>query len=211
VTGLNAVDDASFAPFGDADARERTVSGLAHHLRLAAAMDARTVVVWDGRARDRDEAAAAPALLGECIERALERSALSTPPAVSIELHPFTFALEFDLLGELAEALTARGAGICADFCHLAVARGARFHEELGEIAGAINHVHYSDSDCVSSELHLPPGLGVLDLEAICNVVIADRDLDVGWDLFGWPSPRHAMREYRAPYLAAVDRMRAGP
>jgi hypothetical protein len=42
-------------------------------------------------------------------------------------------------------------------------------------------------------------------------VVIADRSVDVGWDLFGWPSPRHAMREYRAPYLAAVDRTRPGP
>jgi sugar phosphate isomerase/epimerase len=206
VTGLNAVDDPSFAPFGDAAARERSVLGLAHHLRLAAAMDARTVVIWDGRARDRSEATSAPGLLAECIERALEQCALDTPPAVSIELHPFTFGLAFDLLGELADALLARGAGICADFCHLGVARGPRFHEELGEIVGAINHVHYCDSDCTSSELHLPPGLGVLDLDAICDVVIAGRDLDIGWDLFGWPSPREAMRDHRAGYLRALER-----
>jgi sugar phosphate isomerase/epimerase len=206
VTGLNAVDDASFAPFGDTDARERTVRGLAHHLRLAAAMDARTVVIWDGRAHDRSEAARAPALLSACIQRALDLCSLREPPAISIELHPFTFALAFDLLGELADDLVACGAGICADFCHLGVARGPRFHEGLGEVAGAINHVHYSDSDCVSSELHLPPGLGVLDLDAICDVVIGGRDLDIGWDLFGWPSPRAAMRHERAGYLSALER-----
>jgi sugar phosphate isomerase/epimerase len=206
VTGLNAVDDPSFAPFGDGEARERTVQGLAHHLRLAAAMDARTVVIWDGRTADRSEAARAPALLAECIQRALERCALQAPPAVSIELHPFTFGLAHDVLGELAQALLSCGAGICADFCHLGVARGALFHEGLAEIAGAINHVHFSDSDCESSELHMPPGLGVLDLDTICDVVIAGRDLDIGWDLFGWPAPREAMREHRAGYLRALER-----
>jgi sugar phosphate isomerase/epimerase len=210
VSTLNVVDDATFDPHGDPEARERTTSGLATHLRWAAAMGAPRVLIFEGRAA-AENVPAAIAKLVETIEQARERCGLADPPAVSVELHPFTFALAHGAVAELAHALLAVEAGLCLDFCHFAVALGASFSATLtDEIVRAINHVHLSDSDCVSSELHFPPGLGMLDLEAIVDR-LARRELAIGWDLFGWPWPRKAVQEHRDAYAALVARQRPAP
>lgn len=205
VSSLNVVDDATFDPHGDAEARRRTVAGLAAHLRLAAAMGSPRVLIFDGRAAVT-EAVPAVGRLCEVVENALERSGLRDPPDVSVELHPFTFALAHNVVEELAAALRGVGAGLCVDFCHFAVALGPSFVAALtDEVLAAVNHVHLADSDCVSSELHLPPGLGVLDLEAIVER-LSSRRLAIGWDLFGWPSPRAAAGQYLGRYAALVAR-----
>ena len=60
---------------------------------------------------------------------------LADPPEVSIELHPFTFALKHRALPELATALSRVGAGICLDFCHFGVALG----RELDSLSDVIS------------------------------------------------------------------------
>lgn len=205
VSSLNVVADATFDPHGDAEARGRTVDGLAAHLRLAAAMGSPRVLIFDGRAA-AGEATHAVGRLREVVADALERSGLDDPPDVSVELHPFTFALAHNVVDELAAALRTVGAGLCVDFCHFAVALGPSFLTALtDDVVAAVNHVHLADSDRVSSELHLPPGVGVLDLEAIVDRLSARR-LAIGWDLFGWPSPRAAVRDYLGRYAALVAR-----
>jgi hypothetical protein len=70
---------------------------------------------------------------------------------VSTELHPFTFALKYRKLSELAEVLPAVGAGICVDFCHFGVAPGPDFMEDLTPpVMTATTEVHYSDTDCTT-------------------------------------------------------------
>ena len=73
------------------------------------------------------------------------------------------------------------------------------------EVVDAIDHVHYSDTDTTTSELHFPPGEGVLDLDAI-GARIAGRPIAVSWDLFGWPGPRHAVGSLMDVYRAFVER-----
>lgn len=205
VSSLNVVDDATFDPHGGAEARRRTVEGLAAHLRLAAAMGAPRVLTFDGRAAADDTLHAAERLC-DVVAGALELSGLSDPPDVSVELHPFTFALAHNAVAKLSSALRSAEAGICLDFCHFGVALGPSFLTALtDDVVAAVNHVHLADSDCVSSELHLPPGVGVLDLEAIVDR-LSGRHLAIGWDLFGWPSPRAAVRDYRGRYAALVAR-----
>ena len=67
----------------------------------------------------------------------------------------------------------------------------------------AVNHVHFSDTDCVTSELHFPPGRGVLDLDAIMGR-LSGLEVAVAWDLFGWPAPRAAIRDSFAAYAGYV-------
>jgi sugar phosphate isomerase/epimerase len=87
------------------------------------------------------------------------------------------------------------GAGICLDFCHFGVAWGQDFLSQVdGDMLEAVNHIHYSDTDCRTRELHFPPGRGVLDLAALTDV-LAGRRLSAAWDLFSWPTPIQAITD----------------
>jgi sugar phosphate isomerase/epimerase len=200
-SSLNAAGAPDFEPVaGDRDAAIETLAG---QLRIAAALGAPRLICWDGRVHE--DASRAPGLLADVVEAALTRSGLDEPPDVSVELHPFTFALAHGLLEETAGALRQAGAGICLDFCHLAVALGPDFAGRLtAEVIQATNHVHLADSDCASSELHFPLGEGVLEVEGIARL-FDGHPVALAWDMFGWPAPRHAMREGLARYARIVD------
>jgi sugar phosphate isomerase/epimerase len=203
---LNAAGAPGFEPLGDESERERAVESLARDLRLAAALGAVRVLCWDGRVGGPGDASSAPARLAAVVDAARRRSALADPPAVSVELHPFTFALAHGLVAETAAALRKVGAGICLDFCHFGVALGPDFADRMAEdVLAAVNHVHLSDSDCVSSELHLPLGEGVLDVDALAGL-FAGRDVALAWDLFSWPLPRAGLRAGFARYRELVAR-----
>jgi len=206
VSTLNVVGEPSFQPFGDAEAREETSRQLALHLKMAAAMGAPRILIWDGRLAAAGQLASAPKLLSTCIARGLETCGLPDPPAVSVEFHPFTFALEQRRLSETARALADVGAGVCLDFCHVGVALGSGWESLVDEdVLEAVNHVHFSDTDCRTSELHFPPGDGVLDLDLLEDR-LAGRGLAVAWDLFSWPAPREAVKRRFGAYRGFVDR-----
>jgi sugar phosphate isomerase/epimerase len=192
VSTLNAIEDApNFDPFGPGEAKEHTSELLARHLQNAAAMGAPGILIWDGRVRTEDQVATASATLAECIGRARDLAPKSTSTVqVSVELHPFTFALKYQLLEELALILPNVGAGFCVDFCHFGVAMGGDFlHVLTPPVMEATTEVHYSDTDCKTSEFHFPAGKGVLDLPAL-EKHFTGRSLPVGMDLFQWPAPR---------------------
>lgn len=200
-SSLNAAGTPGFEPVsGD---WESSADALAQQLRLAAALGAPRLICWDGRLGDAD-ATRAPALLASVIDEARRRSRLQDPPVVSVELHPFTFALASGRVAETAVALSGVGAGLCLDFCHFGIALGQGFAESLEpDVIAATNHVHLADSDCVTSELHVPIGQGLLDVEA-CASLFASRPVALAWDLFGWPAPRRAMREGLPRYAQIV-------
>jgi sugar phosphate isomerase/epimerase len=201
VSTLNGAGAPGFEPHAD---WEGSVGELARQLRLAAALGSPRVLCWDGRLADGERAASASRLLAECIDAARERSQLSDPPAISVELHPFTFALERRRVPELAEALQRVDAGICLDFCHFGVALGPGFAEELDQaVLAVVNHVHFADTDCRTSELHFPPGKGILDLESIMSR-LSGLEVALAWDLFGWPAPRAAIKESLPSYARFV-------
>ena len=200
VSTLNCAGAPGFEPLGGSAAWEAAADELARQLRLAEAMGSPRVLCWDGSLPPEGDPSPGPRLLAECVATALERSGLSDPPEVSVELHPFTFALDRRLVPELGEALRGVGAGICLDFCHFGVALGSAFLDELdAAVLEAVNHIHFADTDCVTSELHFPPGKGVLDLDAIVSRV-AGLDVALAWDLFGWPAPRAAIRKHLPAY-----------
>lgn len=205
VSTFNVVGHESFAPYAGAGAWRSTSDALALHLRMAAAMGAPRVLIWEGRVEDRSAADTAPAALAACISRAQERSGLPQPPEVSVECHPYTFALRHGMLAELAAALRTVGAGICLDFCHFGIGVGRDVSRALDpDIVASINHVHYADTDGATCDLHLPPGEGIVDIDRIGHV-LAGRRLAISWDLFSWPGPRAAMRRYMDRYRSFVE------
>lgn len=206
VSSFNVVGRERFAPHAGRSAMESSVACLADDLRWGAAMGAQRVLVWDGCPSD-DEAEQAPASLRRCIEEARKRSDVREPPEVSVELHPFTFALHHDRLKALSDQLLECAAGICLDFCHFGVALGPDFVERLDEqVLGAVNHVHFADTDCITPELHFPPGMGRLDFARL-GEALAGLDVAIAWDLFAWPAPRRAIEECKETYAAFVNRV----
>lgn len=206
VSTLNVVGVDGFDPHGGDKAFRRTVELTAGHLRLAAALGSPRILVWDGRVSGRRDVPAACASLARCFDEARAAAGLERPPGISVELHPFTFALAHRELPALATALRSVGAGICFDFCHFGVALGDGMLAAIDdEVLAAIDHLHYSDTDLQTSELHFPPGDGVLNLEAI-GERIAGRHLTIAWDLFGWPSPRQAIASGMDRYRAFIQR-----
>jgi sugar phosphate isomerase/epimerase len=206
VSALNAVGDITFDPFRGSEALERTIDGLSAHLRWAEAMGAPRVLIWEGQIGERQHVDAACSTLARLIEAAVHRSGLKNPPSVSCELHPFTFALKHRAITPLAAALRSVGAGICFDFCHFGVALGQELLDLIDDdVLDTINHVHYSDTDTKTSELHFPPGEGVLDLQAIGDR-LKGKPIAISWDFFGWPEPRHAAGSKMAAYKAFVRR-----
>jgi sugar phosphate isomerase/epimerase len=205
VSTLNVVGDATFDPFSGPEGRRATIEGLATHLRWAAAMGAPRVLIWEGRVAEASDVPDACRALAEVIDEARIRSGLQDPPRVSCELHPFTFALRHRALAQLGSALRSVEAGVCFDLCHFGVALGASLLDHIDdEVLTAIDHIHYSDTDGVTSELHFPPGDGILDLEAI-GARVAGLPIAASWDLFGWPEPRHAVRSRMGAYRAFVE------
>jgi sugar phosphate isomerase/epimerase len=201
VSTLNGAGASGFEPHTD---WEGSVVELARQLRLAAALGSPRVLCWDGRLPDGERPERASRRLADCISAARERSRLDESPAVSVELHPFTFALEHRLVPELAEELRRVEAGICLDFCHFGVALGSDFAEQLDKaVLAAVNHVHVSDTDCLTSELHFPPGQGILDLDAIVSS-LSGLEVALAWDLFGWPAPRAAIKASLSSYARFV-------
>lgn len=190
---------------------ESSIDALAAQLRLAHALGMPRILIWDGIFEpDADVSLKdAPQHLAGSIVAARAASGLESVPAVSVELHPFTFALAHDLLEETAAALVSVGAGVCLDVAHFAVARGASFADELSPVLlDAINHVHWCDSDLATEGLHFPPGRGIVDLAAV-ERVLAGRSVILALDLFGWPAPREVMREYSREYKELVQRHRS--
>jgi sugar phosphate isomerase/epimerase len=74
----------------------------------------------------------------------------------------------------------------------------------IHKLAHRIKHVHFSDSDKVSSELHFAPGTGCLDLEGIIAAL-----KQVGFsgslmlDLWLYPFPEQGSQS-GVPYVAQV-------
>lgn len=206
VSTLNCIEGAPrFDPFSSDESRRATAEGLADHLRNARAMQAPGVLIWDGEVDSESAADAAPGQLAECIERARRLAGPTTDAiSISIELHPFTFALRYNRLAELAQALRGVGAGICVDFCHFGVTRGGDFLDLLTPtVMSAVNEIHYADTDARTSEFHYPAGRGVLDLAAL-EQHFAGRGLPAGLDLFQWPAPRSGALSSKSRFAAFV-------
>jgi hypothetical protein len=206
VSSLNVTGDRSFDPFSSPESFEAAAATVSYWLRLGAAMGAPRVMMWDGIT---DDAESAPRRLADCISRGRELSGLEAPPPLTVELHPFTFALAHRRVGELAAALAETGdASFCWDFAHCAVALGRDFVRALPpDFLGSVGEVHYCDSDCTTSELHFPPGEGVLALDEL-DALVATHPVPLLWDLFSWPAPRDAVRRTMPRYLQALRRQR---
>ena len=193
--GLNVVGADYFAPFGSGKNYDRTLAGLKEDVDYAIDLGVQDVMVWEGLRPeddrpDADLLAVLVSLFGEAIDYARPKGARFTA-----EPHPFTLGMDNQFMKQLCDALDRASFGVLFDFCHYGVGQPETYVKAIYDLGARIEHLHYSDTDGVTSELHFPPGKGVLDLTAM-NQALAD----IGFagtstlDLYGYPVPESAYR-----------------
>jgi sugar phosphate isomerase/epimerase len=207
--GFNAVGEDYFQPFGGDSQLKETLEGLQADTEFAASLGAPDVLVWEGRApQGTTERHWIDNLLPRLVE--LFRSAIDFAKPLGrrflVEPHPYTVGMNDDLLIRLCDKLDPGHFGITYDFCHYGVGRPTDYVEAVRKLGHRIRHIHFSDSDQTSSELHFPPGAGRMDLPAL---LAAFKEIGYGGtmtlDLYGYPAPVGVLRDAGARTLEAGD------
>lgn len=196
--GLNVVGEPYYNPFGTEAELQATLEGLKTDVDYALSLGVRDVLIWEGvRPKGASD--------GECLERCLPRLidlmraaiAYSAPKGVRflVEPHPFTVGMNDEFLIRLCDALDTEFFGITYDFCHYGVGRPNDCIAAVGKLGRRIRHMHFSDSDQVSSELHFAPGQGRMDIAGLLQAFQRiGYDGTITLDLYGNPTPVAAAR-----------------
>lgn len=189
--GYNAVGADYFQPFGAQANYNRTLAGLKADVDHALELGVDDVMVWEGvrpsasNMPDADLLAVLVSLFSEAIDYARPKGVRFTA-----EPHPFTLGMNNDFMKQLCDQLDRECFGVLFDFCHYGVGQPDSYVEAIYDLGPRIQHLHYSDTDGVTSELHYPPGKGLLDLAAMNQAL-----KEIGFagtstlDMYGYPVP----------------------
>ena len=204
--GYNAVGADYFQPFGSTANYNRTLAGLKADVDHALELGVHDVMVWEGvrppdsDIPDADLLAVLVSLFTEAIDYAGPKGARFTA-----EPHPFTLGMDNDFMKQLCDQLDRAHFGVLFDFCHYGVGQPETYVHAIYDLGARIEHLHYSDTDGFTSELHYPPGKGALDLAAMNQALT-----EIGFagtstlDMYGYPMPEQGYRWGLPLYRAAL-------
>ncbi|MBI3665008.1 MAG: sugar phosphate isomerase/epimerase [Acidobacteria bacterium] len=195
--GFNAVGEDYFQPFGTDQQLEATLQGLKADMEFALSLGTRDVLIWEGRApAGTTESEWLNHLLPRLIELFRGVLAFAEPAGARflVEPHPYTVGMSDRLMIKLYDTLDSAHFGITYDFCHYGVGRKDDYIDAIRALGPRIRHIHFSDSDQRSSELHFPPGSGWMNLQGMLEAFkgMGYRGT-ITLDLYGYPLPVQAL------------------
>ncbi len=195
--GLNVVGEEYFQPFGGDAAAARTLDGLKADIEFAHSLGAADVLIWEGRAPEgTQESHWMDRLLPGLVELLKEALAYAKPYGMRllVEPHPFTVGMSDRFLIALCDALDPDRFGVTYDFCHYGVGRKSDYIDAVRRLGHRIRHIHFSDSDQQTSELHFPVGRGRMNVQGILDGFREVRyQGTMTLDLYGYPTPVEAL------------------
>ena len=207
--GLNAVDEEYYEPFGTDGQFQSTLDGLKGDVDIALSLGTRDVLVWEGRAPEgTTESERLDRCLPRLIELFQEAIAYAAPKGVRflVEPHPFTVGMSDRFLSRLCDTLGLDHFGVTFDFCHYGVGRPQDYVKAVHALGPRIRHIHFSDSDQKSSELHFPPGQGRMDIQALLKAFKEIHyDGTMALDLYAYPIPVQAFPQAVKRLREALD------
>jgi sugar phosphate isomerase/epimerase len=113
-----------------------------------------------------------------------------------------------DFLIALCDAFPPERLGITFDFCHYGVGRRHDYVQAVAKLGHRIRHIHFSDSDLESSELHFAPGDGLMDIDSLVSAFSAiGYTGTLALDLYSNPTPSAAARRSAPRMTDAVQRL----
>jgi 2-keto-myo-inositol isomerase len=92
---------------------------------------------------------------------------------VVLEPHPDTLSMDDSFAVDLIDGIERENVGLVYDCCHYGVGQPETYLQAIERLNHRIHHIHYSDGDKATYALHLPPGKGSLDLDAIVEALKA--------------------------------------
>ena len=171
---LNAAGAGYFGPLQSTQDSAQILDGLKRDIAVARSLGMQQLLTWEGRA----PAGAGPAdihgwILDETVGIFREAVAYGHARGVSlsVEVHPFTLGMDLTFLRRLFERVGSEDFGVTYDCCHFGVGQPEGYAAAISALGQRLKHVHFCDSDQVTSELHFPPGRGSLDLDAIVQAL----------------------------------------
>lgn len=196
--GLNAVGESYYKPFGTDQELQATLDGLKGELELGTSLGIRDILIWEGvRPDGYTDRQCESILLPRLVElfRALIKIAEPQNVRFLVEPHPFTVGMNDSLLAKLYDALDSLHFGVLYDCCHFGVGQPGDYIGAIKRLGRRIRHIHFSDSDQRTAELHYVLGTGCLNLEGILETFKSTGyDGTLTLDLYGYPLPVHGTR-----------------
>lgn len=204
---LNCADRDYFQSLDSPSDVPVALSGLQADINLAADLGMSQLLTWEGRrseahidANDSDWLLDATSELFQKACRYGREKGIS----LTVEVHPFTLGINTDWLIRLYDQVDDSGFSVTYDCCHFAVGLPEDYIRAIGQLDKRIGHVHFSDSDKKSSELHFAPGTGCLDLDGIVRALEQiGFDGTMMLDLWLYPLPEYGT-EIGIPYVRDV-------
>jgi sugar phosphate isomerase/epimerase len=204
---LNAADPPYFQTLGSAADVAAVVAGLKADIDAAVELGMTQLLTYEGRI---PHGATREDRFGWILDATVDlfRQALvharTRGVSLSVEVHPFTLGIDTEWIVELCDRLDAPDFGVVYDCCHFGVGLPNDYIGAIRRLGRRIHHVHFSDSDKVSSELHYAPGTGCLDLTGIvAELKETGFKGSVMLDLWLYPLPEDGSR-IGVPYVRQV-------
>jgi sugar phosphate isomerase/epimerase len=214
---LNCADRDYFQALRSDEDVATALAGLKADVDLAVDLGMTQLLTWEGRrppsyTPDDDRGWVLDAtwnLFHEALRYAGARGV-----ELTVEVHPFTLGIDVDWMIKLCDRLDAPNFNVTYDCCHFGVGLPSDYITAIHRLGHRIGHVHFSDSDQRSSELHFPPGAGSLDLNGIVDALARIRfSGTIMLDLWLYPLPDEGAR-IGVPYVRKVierlDSVRTG-
>jgi sugar phosphate isomerase/epimerase len=204
---LNCADRKYFQSLGSQADVQTALAGLRHDIDMAAELGMSQLLTWEGRRLatygEKDVQGwvldATVELLQSACRYGRERGINLT-----IEVHPFTLGIDLEWLISLYDRIDDPGFSVTYDCCHFAVGLPDGYVDAIGHLGSRIGHVHFSDSDLKSSEVHFAPGTGCLDLDGIVDALVNIKfSGSMMLDLWLYPLPDEGTR-IGVPYVREV-------
>jgi sugar phosphate isomerase/epimerase len=170
---LNCADREYFQALRKSEDVAIALAGLKADIDAAADLGMSQLLTWEGRSASftKEEA------FGPVLERTVSlfqqacNYAEDRGVEITVEIHPFTLGINLDWLIQLCDSLADYRFSVTYDCCHFAVGLPDSYIQAIDRLGARVGHVHFSDSDTRSSELHFAPGAGMLDLDGIVQAL----------------------------------------
>jgi len=193
-------------PLSSAEQVPGIIAGLKRDIDVAHSLGMTQLLTWEGRKPVAAEKDNSQWMLDQTLKIFQEaiRYGDSKGISLSVEVHPFTLGIDLDFLIKLCDALNSDSFGVTYDCCHFGVGLPNHYIEAIHRLGPRIKHVHFSDSDQQSSELHFAIGAGCLDLDGIVGALKKIKfQGTVMLDLWLYPFPEKGTK-MSLPYVSRV-------
>lgn len=174
LTGINAADADYFSALSSPADVDAVVSQLKRDIDLVHTLGGDYLLTWEGR---KPAGATQAEVFGWVLDSTVEifqravTYAQTQNVRLFIEVHPYTLGIDLDFATQLCDRVDANAFGVTYDCCHFGVGLPNGYIDAIYRLGHRIKHVHFSDSDKESSELHFAPGAGTLDLDGIVTAL----------------------------------------